>query len=203
MHGVRVELLEEQAKSLGIPLHKILVPEDLNMEVYDSLMEKTLSGFKKEGIDYSITGDIFLEDLRKYREEQLAKVHMKAVFPIWGRSTRELMKEFIQLGFKAVIVCINEKNLDQSFAGREVDNNFIKDLPLGVDPCGEYGEFHSFVYDGPVFRYPIKFIRGEIVYRQYRPVSRPPANDQQGNLNPSNQDPNFGFWYCDLIPPKN
>ena len=200
MHGVRVALLEEQAESIGIPLRKLMVPEMPSMEIYDQMMAKTLREFKTEGIEHAIFGDIFLEDLKKYREEQLAKVDMKGVFPIWRESTSQLIEDFIGLGFKAILVCINEKYLDKSFAGRLIDKHFLSDLPKNVDPCGEKGEYHSFVYDGPIFHTPIKFHAGEIVYRNYKPVDNNPH--LSNNICPSSNTPNFdtGFWYCDLLP---
>ncbi|MDB5280994.1 MAG: ATP-binding protein, partial [Bacteroidota bacterium] len=167
MHGVRGELLDEQARSIGIPLHKMLIPEMASMEIYNKIVADTIRGFKKEGIEYSIFGDIFLEDLKKYREEQLEKVNMKAIFPIWKQPTNLLINEFIDLGFKAVIVCVNDKYLDRSFAGRVIDRAFVNDLPGNVDPCGENGEYHSFVFDGPIFTSPIEFSLGEVVYKKY------------------------------------
>ena len=135
-----------------------------------------------------IFGDIFLEDLKKYREVQLAQVGLQAVFPIWKRPTTELLREFIDLGFKAVLVCINEKYLDRSFAGRLIDDSFIKDLPVNVDPCGENGEYHSFVFDGPIFKKPIIVTKGEIAYRKYEAAKG------------DNTQYDTGFFYCDLLP---
>jgi uncharacterized protein (TIGR00290 family) len=143
------------------------LPEMPSMEDYNREMFGIMQGFKDEGIDYSIFGDIFLEDLKVYREGQLAKVGMQGVFPIWKRDTTDLVKEFIALGFKAVLVCVNEKQLDKSFAGRLIDESFLNDLPTGVDPCGENGEYHSFVFDGPIFKNPIPIKLGEVVYRKY------------------------------------
>ena len=186
MHGVRVSLLQEQAKSLGLPLHLLMVPEMPTMESYNALMLETMTGFKAQGVDYAVFGDIFLEDLKKYREEQLAKVQIKGVFPIWKKSSTDLVRRFIDLGFKAVLVCVDERHLDQSFAGRAIDDQLLKDLPKGVDPCGENGEYHSFVYDGPIFRRPIAFTKGDVVHRTY--------------ADPSGKKVETGFWYCDLLP---
>ncbi len=200
MHGVRIELLKTQAKSLGIPLRIIEMPEEPTMTEYDALMRQTLGVFKREGIRHSIFGDIFLEDLKKYREDQLAKVDFKGVFPLWLKSTQELVKEFIDLGFKAVLVCVNEKFLDQSFVGRIIDHRFVKDLPANVDPCGENGEFHTFVYDGPIFKAPISFEKGEVVYRKYK--MRESDNEAMDQVCPSSKELKIhtGFWYCDLLP---
>jgi len=186
MHGVRQELLEAQADSIGIPLHMIMMPEMPTMESYNEQMEQTLNTFKQEGIEYSVFGDIFLEDLKKYREERLARVGFKGVFPIWKIPSKKIVRDFIDLGFKAVLVCVDEKVLDRSFAGRFIDDQLLKDLPSSVDPCGENGEYHSFVYDGPVFKYPIAFDFGEIVHRDYAAMSSSKVHT--------------GFWYCDLIP---
>lgn len=200
MHGVRVELLERQAASLNIPLTKILLPEMPDMNEYDLAMSNTLKKLKEDGVRASIFGDIFLEDLKKYREEKLNLLDLKGVFPLWKISTSELTREFIDGGFKAVTVCVNEKYLDQSFVGRVIDDEFLKDLPQHVDPCGEYGEFHSFVYDGPIFSKPISFTKGEIVYRRYKPT-RQDGGSQCYHDNDDNSDPYaHGFWYCDLIP---
>lgn len=200
MHGVRVELLEQQAASLNIPLTKILLPEMPDMVEYDRAMSDTLNILKQQGVRASIFGDIFLEDLRKYREEKLSLLDLKGVFPLWKISTRALAREFIDVGFKAVTVCVNEKYLDQSFVGRVIDDEFLKDLPQNVDPCGEFGEFHSFVYDGPIFPKPISCTKGEIVYRRYKPT-RQDGSSQCYHNNDGNSDPYaYGFWYCDLIP---
>jgi uncharacterized protein (TIGR00290 family) len=191
-HGVREELLEAQAESIGIPLHKLFLPENPDMEIYNSVIRESLMKFKEENIHTGIFGDIFLEDLRKYREEKLAEVNVNAVFPLWKMNTHELIKNFVESGFKAVIVCVNENYLDKSFAGREIDKNFINDLPAGVDPCGENGEYHSFVYDGPIFRKPVKFKRGEIIKKIY--VSSNDNSDKYTSV------PETVFRYCDLIP---
>jgi uncharacterized protein (TIGR00290 family) len=199
MHGVRQELLRQQAESIGIPLHMIMMPEMPTMESYNEMMAQTLKKFKQEGIDYSVFGDIFLEDLKKYREERLAQVGMTGVFPIWKIPSQQLVREFIDLGFKAVLVCVDEKVLDRSFAGRSIDDALLKDLPSNVDPCGENGEYHSFVYDGPVFQRPIAFDFGEIVHRDYA------ASSSTGTSVCSKDQAtapvvHTGFWYCDLIP---
>ena len=185
MHGVRIELIEQQGAEIGIPLRQLRLPEMPSMEDYNREMFGIMQGFKNDGIDYSIYGDIFLEDLKVYREGQLAKVGMQGVFPIWKRDTTELVREFIDKGFKAVLVCVNEKQLDKSFAGRLIDKSFLNDLPPGVDPCGENGEYHSFVFDGPIFKNPIPIKLGEVVYRKY----------DKGAVD------NFdtGFYYQDLL----
>lgn len=199
MHGVRVELLDEQASSIGIPLVKMLIPEMPDMKTYETIMKETLVRLKNSGTEVCVFGDIFLEDLRKYRENKLAELNLNAVFPLWKISTHQLMREFIELGFKATTVCVNDRFLDKSFVGRAIDDSFIKDLPDNVDPCGEYGEFHSFVYDGPLFKKPIEFEVGEIVHRKYLPTQQ--DGNSQYACNSSGSKPfDNGFWYCDLIP---
>ncbi len=198
MHGVRVELLEAQAKSIGIPLKIIQISEMPTMEIYDTIMAQTLSEFKKEGITHSVFGDIFLEDLRKYREDQLAKIGFEGVFPLWKIPTKDLIQEFISLGFKTIVVCVNERYLDKSFVGRIIDQDFINDLPENVDVCGENGEFHTFTFDGPIFSEPVNFEIGEIVYRKYERSAKEDASNEACDTNTT--DPfDFGFWYCDLI----
>lgn len=196
MHGVREELLEQQAASIGIPLKKIYLPEDASMETYNQVMKETMLTLVSEGIEHAIFGDIFLEDLKQYREEQLKQVGFTAHFPLWKQSSIDLLNEFVELGYKTILVCVNEKSLTQSFAGRIIDGQFINDLPTAVDPCGENGEFHSFVFEGPVFKTPVAFIKGEVVYRSYQPIAK--DKDDCFSSNPLPYD--TGFWYCDLLP---
>ncbi|MCW3075988.1 MAG: hypothetical protein JWO32_597 [Bacteroidetes bacterium] len=197
MHGVRVELLEEQAKSIGLPLFKMYVPDMPTMEAYEKIMSESLTDFKNKGTSVSVFGDIFLEDLRKYREDQHKPFGMKALFPLWQRPTSEILTEFIDLGFKTIITCVNEKYLDKSFAGRIIDTDFINALPPNVDPCGENGEFHTFVFDGPLFSKPVQFEKGEIVYRKYENPSQN-SRDAENNNSPYNT----GFFYIDLLTVK-
>ncbi len=184
MHGVRNELLEAQAESIGLPLKKLLLPESPEMDVYEKHLFEIMTGFKNEGIDYSVFGDIFLEDLKVYREKQLEKVQMQAVFPLWKKDTKYLIEQFIDLGFRTVLTAVDESKLPKEFAGRIIDSNFLKDLPKNVDPCGENGEFHTFVFDGPIFRQAIPFTIGELVHKKY------------------SYDKEYGFWFCDLMPKK-
>ncbi|MGE6352900.1 diphthine--ammonia ligase [Flavobacterium sp. NPDC079362] len=199
MHGVRIELLEAQAKSIGLPLKILQIPEMPTMEVYENVMTETLIELKNQGITHSVFGDIFLEDLRKYREDQLAKISFEGVFPLWKIPTKDLIQEFISLGFKTIVVCVSEQYLDKSFAGRIIDQEFINDLPDNVDVCGENGEFHTFTFDGPIFSEPIKFEIGEIVYRKYEKPKAQDSSNTACDANASNPFV-FGFWYCDLIP---
>ncbi|MBF9239930.1 adenine nucleotide alpha hydrolase [Hymenobacter sp. BT683] len=199
MHGVRVGLLDQQAASIGLPCRKLFLPEMPTMEAYEQQMTSTLQDAQRRGATVSIFGDIFLKDLRRYREEQLAKLHLQAVFPLWGVPTAVLIRQFLDLGFKTITTCVNEKFLDQSFVGRVIDEGFLRDLPATVDPCGENGEFHTFVFDGPIFKQPVAFEKGEIVYRKYTPA---PKTDDAGYdcAEPDEPSPfDTGFWYCDLF----
>jgi len=165
MHGVRRELLQQQAKSLRLPLHEVFIPPQCVNPIYEARMEEALLFYFKQGIRRVAFGDIFLEDLRLYREKNLARVAMQALFPIWKRDPRELIREFHAAQFRSVAVCIDSRVLDPSFAGRELDSSFFDDLPPGVDPCGENGEFHTFAFDGPIFSRPVDFTLGEVVRR--------------------------------------
>jgi uncharacterized protein (TIGR00290 family) len=189
MHGVHVSLLEDQAESLGLPLIKMELPKEPSMEEYRDIMNKTMAEIQGMGITKSIFGDIFLEDLRKYREDQLKTIGMEAVFPLWKKNTTDLIHEFLDLGFKTIVTCVNETYLDQSFAGRIIDKDFIRELPENVDPCGENGEFHTFTFDGPIFKEPIQFEIGETVKKTY---PKPKAS-------PEDEDGEYVFWFCDLI----
>lgn len=186
MHGVREELLEAQARSIGIPLIKVYVSEGSNEE-YERNMEETLRNFINEGITNVIFGDIFLEDLRKYREDNLAKVNMRGFFPLWKRETKELIEEFLALGFQTVTCCTNDAYLGEEWVGRMINREFVTSLPPGVDPCGENGEFHTFCFSGPLLKKEIKFTLGEKVFQ--------PLEVKQADAATTK-----GFWYCDLLP---
>jgi len=190
MHGVREELLDRQAESIGIPLLKVRVTESTNEE-YEQQMESTLLKAKSQGIDHVIFGDIFLEDLRTYRENNLAKVEMKGIFPLWKMDTTDIIYDFIRQQFKTVICCTNDAYLSEEWAGREIDNSFIDQLPAAVDPCGENGEYHTFCYDGPLFKKRIDFTIGEKVYK--------PLEIKTTDASPTAKTTK-GFWFCDLLP---
>jgi uncharacterized protein (TIGR00290 family) len=175
MHGVRCELLRQQAEAIGLPLHEVRIPQQCSNAIYEARMEEALREHLANGVRTVAFGDIFLEDLRLYREANLARIGMTAIFPIWKRDTRELIRYFHAQGFRSVAVCINGKVLERRFAGRELDQAFFAELPAGVDPCGENGEFHTFVFEGPIFRSPLRVRRGEIVERD-------------------------SFVFCDLLP---
>ena len=165
MHGVRRELLVQQAQSIGLPLHEVRIPPQCVNSIYEVRMEEALRTHFDQGVRRVAFGDIFLEDLRAYRERNLARIGMTALFPIWKRDTHELVRSFHANRFRAIAVCVDRKVLDPSAAGRELDASFFADLPPGVDPCGENGEFHTFVFDGPIFSRPVEFTLGEAVQR--------------------------------------
>jgi uncharacterized protein (TIGR00290 family) len=165
MHGVRRSLLVRQAAALEIPLRTIVIPKDATNQQYETKMADGLAEFKAQGIDSIVFGDLFLQDVRSYREQFLSDFQMKGIFPVWGLDTSDFVREFIRLGFKAVITCVNTESLDELFAGKLIDEEFLEQLPPSVDPCGENGEFHSFVFDGPLFTEPVRFMLGETVRR--------------------------------------
>ncbi len=175
MHGVRISLLEQQARSIGLPLHQIFISRGADNTEYEGRMAEALDEYRNRGIDTVGFGDLFLEDIRQWRDRFLARHGMQGLYPIWKRDTAGTIREFLNLGFRAVIVCVDPKQCDARFAGREIDLTLLSELPSNCDPCGENGEFHSFVFDGPIFREPVRFRRGEIVERD-------------------------GFWFCDLVP---
>jgi len=165
MHGVRVELLKMQAKSIGLPLQIIELPFPCNNDDYEKIMGEFVENAKQDQIESFAFGDLFLEDIRRYREDNLKGTGISAIFPIWGASTTSLSKEMIHSGLRTVITCIDPKQTPKEFIGKEYDADFLAALPKTVDPCGENGEFHSFVFDGPMFDKKIAIIRGDIVQR--------------------------------------
>lgn len=183
MHGVRASLLYEQIAALKIPLIEVRLPESPDMETYEREMNAHFEKLKSEGIEYAIFGDIFLEDLKTYRVNQLAIVGMEAVFPLWKRNSLAVVEEFISLGYQTIVVCAQDGL--QDFCGRVIDQSFLDDLPADIDPCGENGEFHTFVFDGPIFSNAIKFEVGERVFKEF-----PKSNDSFIST---------GYWYIDLF----
>ncbi len=176
MHGIRRSLLQRQAAALGLPLDVVLIPAAGGNETYEARMDAALGRHAQAGVSAVAFGDIFLEDVRAYRERNLARVGLRGVFPLWRRDTHEVAQSFIRLGFRAITTCVDTHALDARFTGRAYLERFLAELPPGVDPCGENGEFHTFVSDGPIFSAPIAYTVGEMVLREGR------------------------FSYCDLLP---
>lgn len=176
MHGVRKELIERQAAILGIPVTFLNLPENPSMDEYNSILEKEMTHLMKEGFTHSAFGDIFLEDLREYREKQLDKIGMKSLFPIWEENTGQLAESFIDDGFKAIFVCVDKSKPVSDYAGELYSKEFLENIPTDIDPCGENGEFHTFVFDGPVFSESITYQKGEIVDKKY------PSPDGEGEM---------------------
>jgi uncharacterized protein (TIGR00290 family) len=191
MHGVREELIEAQAESIGIPLLKVYVYEADNAE-YERQMNDTMLKIKAEGISTVAFGDIFLEDLKKYREDKMKAIGMNCIFPLWQKDTRLLVNDFIAKGFKTITCCINDGYLNENWCGRLIDKVFVDELPPTVDPCGENGEFHSFCYDAPIFKTKINVTTGEKTYKalQLKTTDHPTPIKDVGTK---------GFWFCDLI----
>ena len=165
MHGVREELLDLQAEALGLPCRKVRIPAGCVNADYERAMGDAVAAARAEGIERVVFGDLFLEDVRAYRERMLAGSGIEPVFPLWGRPTAELAAEMVASGLEARIVCVDPRRLPASFAGRRFDAAFLAELPDGVDPCGENGEFHTCVTDGPMFDRPVRAVRGETVTR--------------------------------------
>jgi uncharacterized protein (TIGR00290 family) len=165
MHSTRRALVEAQARAAGLPLHAVPLPWPCSNEQYESAMRQACESAVASGIDTMAFGDLFLEDVRRYREERLEGTGLTPVFPVWGLDTRRLAEEMIASGLRARLVCIDPKKLPREFAGRDFDADLLRNLPAGVDPCGENGEFHSFVFAGPMFSEPIPVESGEVVER--------------------------------------
>jgi uncharacterized protein (TIGR00290 family) len=175
MHGVRRVLLEQQAESLGLPLREVWISKGATNEEYEANIGAAFVEYRARGIDSVVFGDLYLADIRAYRDRLLARHDMTGLYPVWGRDTAAFIREFLALGFRCAVVCVDPAKLDRRFVGRIIDAQFLSELPREVDPCGENGEFHTFVFDGPNFARPIDFTFGEIVLRD-------------------------GFWFADLVP---
>lgn len=165
MHGVREEILERQARAVGLPLTKVSIPSPCSNEIYEAAMREAMTTALAAGVDHVVFGDLFLADLRAFREQNLARVGMRGVFPLFGRDTRALAEEMIDGGLRAILTCVDPRKLPPSFAGRAFDRELLRDLPADVDPCGENGEFHTCVVDGPMFAEPLPVTVGEVVTR--------------------------------------
>ena len=179
MHGVRVSLLEQQAAALGYPLEQVAIPQVCTNNEYERQMIACLGRHQSSGVTAVICGDLFLTDVRRYREERLFQHGLRGVFPLWEQPTAELAERFVDLGFAGTLCCVDTTQLDGSFAGRSYDRALLAELPTSVDPCGEQGEFHTFVSVGPIFSRRVECRRGERVLRDER------------------------FMYCDLLPGAN
>lgn len=175
MHGVRVSLLEAQAEALGLALHKVTIPPGASNDAYEAAMGEVVAALRAEGVEAVAFGDLYLEDIRAYREKMMAPTGLRTVYPIWGEDTAALAREVIGAGFRATLCCIDPRALAPAFAGRSYDLALLDELPPGVDPCGENGEFHTFVSDGPNFARPVPLTVGERVERD-------------------------GFWFNELLP---
>jgi uncharacterized protein (TIGR00290 family) len=176
MHGVRVQLLREQTASLGLSLFEVPIPKGASNEIYEREMESVLIGLKKNSsISAVVFGDLFLQEIREYRERLCGRLGLDCIFPIWMKDTKKLAKDFIQSGFRAIVCTVDPRKLDKRFCGRKFDDSFLSEIPAGLDPCGENGEFHTFVYDGPIFKHPIRVSVGQILERS-------------------------GFYFADILP---
>lgn len=184
MHGVRTELIERQAEILGIPITYLGLPENPSMVEYESIMEKELKNMLDQGFTHCAFGDIFLEDLKKYREKNLEMIGMESLFPIWNENTLTLAHSFIDDGFKAIFTCVDKNKSVSEYAGELYSKKFLDNLSTDIDPCGENGEFHTFVYDGPIFSMPVTYQKGEIANKEY------PSPDGDGKM---------VFRFCDLL----
>jgi uncharacterized protein (TIGR00290 family) len=176
MHGVRRTLVERQAAALGLPLEIVLFAPAAPVDTYQAAMRQVLARYQEEGVAGVVFGDIFLDELRRSREEKLAQLGLKGLFPLWRRDTRQVARTLVCLGFKAITTCVDTAVLGRQFLGRVIDEQFLAELPPAVDPCGENGEYHSFVFDGPGFREPIRATPGQVTSCQER------------------------YYYCDLVP---
>ena len=177
MHAVRESLLEAQAASVGLPLVKVPVPWPCPNDNYEQAMSSAMAQARAEGVRHMVFGDLFLEDIRRYREEKLSSCGMTPLFPIWGLDTAGLAREMVGAGLRAYLTCVDPKQLDPKFVGRVFDARLLAELPAGVDPCGENGEFHTYAFAGPMFHEPISASVGEVVERD-------------------------GFFFADVLPVK-
>ncbi|MCR6641561.1 MAG: diphthine--ammonia ligase [Sporocytophaga sp.] len=189
MHGVREDLMDLQAEHIGIPLYKVYIPEVCTNEEYEKQMEEAMLFWKEKGVSHVIFGDIFLEDLKRYREEKLEKVGMKAVFPLWMENTAELLSSFLGLGFKTMICSGSCKNINEELVGETLSEELVGLMAPGTDPCGENGEFHTFVYEGPVFRDKLDVACTEKVVKYYKI-----KKETEGKI----EEEEVGYWFADI-----
>lgn len=199
MHGVRLELLRRQADAIGLPLETVMVSQRSSNEEYQERMGRCMRRHREAGVTGCVFGDIFLEDLRQWREANLAQIGLRGVFPIWKVDSRELIREFVREGFGSILCCVNDAWLDERFVGRPIDEALMRELPPEVDPCGENGEYHSFAFAGPIFRRPVNFTIGEKVYRPLEDTHPGGAAPTPVRPLPGRRETK-GFWFCDLLP---
>jgi uncharacterized protein (TIGR00290 family) len=208
MHGVREELIDRQAEAIGVATQKMYVGAEGSNDDYVPVLRTTLSMFKDRGITNVIFGDIFLQDLRQWREGLLSSLGMTGLFPLWKEDTRALAQEFVERGFKGIVCCVDDAHLQKSDVGRALNADFFVGLPTGVDVCGENGEYHSFIHDGPIFQQPVAFEIGETVYRPLSTAAE--AGNLSGTNSPSTgpaipvpsapgPTATKGFWFVDLL----
>ncbi len=196
MHGVHEDVLAQQVESLGLNLDKIYLKQFCSNQDYQTALESVLVEHRRRGVRKVVFGDIFLADLRCWRERSLVGLGMEAVFPLWGRDTHRLAQDFVGLGFEAIVCCASDDWLSDRYVGVSYDDHFVQSLPPEVDPCGENGEFHSFVVDGPTFRNRVAVTLGEKIYRALE-IPRPGSGCGQTGGNRTSRT--RGFWYCDLV----
>lgn len=194
MHGVREELMDNQAGQMGLPLTKLYLENSENDAAYQKLMKDYYQQCADERIDAVVFGDIFLEDLMRFRLELLKPSGLTGTFPLWMLDTRLLMDDFLKVGFKTLLCAGNAKFFDDTDVGRTIDQKFVDALKPGVDPCGENGEFHTFVYDGPIFKEPVHWLKGEVVKKAYR--------YKRVNERGESEIIDNAFWFQDLLPMK-
>lgn len=194
MHGIHKDLLQQQADCLDIPLQLIELKSNISLNDYNQEMSNQLESLKSEGFSHGIFGDILLEDLKDYRESNYRNIGLEPIFPLWKEDTKQLIREFIDLGYQAIVVCVNDKVLDKSFCGRIVDEKFIEDLPSDVDLCGENGEFHTFVFDGPLFKNPVNFELKDIILRDYAPSGK-----DEDDCFTKTRSWDTKFWFAELV----
>jgi len=197
MHGIHIDLMQKQAENIGIPLKPVFLKPHISLNDYNKIMNAHLEELKKENYTHAMFGDLLLEDLKEHREKQLKSVDLKAVFPLWKKDTKVQIHDFLNAGYKAIIVSTNDKFLESSFCGRILDEKLLKDLPENVDPCGENGEFHTFVYDGPLFEKPVNFEIDKIVEKKYYPSTKTDDKDQDCFKKPASGD--IKFHFADLV----
>ncbi len=186
MHAIPVSLLQKQAKSLGIPLYIVELPPEGSMENYENEMKKAINHFKELGVTHSIFGDIFLHDVKSYREKQLQPYGIEVVEPLWGKTSEDIMDDFIRSGLKTIIVTTMADILDESFIGRHINKDLVADLPTGTDICGENGEYHTFCYDGSIFQFPVPYSLGEPLKMTF------PIKLDDGSVK------NYSYWFGNL-----